>query len=129
MPKFGSSSLRKVDECHQELQHVLHEAIIGYDFSCIWGHRNREDQQTAFENGYSDLKYPFSQHNRKPSRAFDVIPWPKGFQASDLDFYIQATYILRAAIKVGVGIKWGGHWPRKDLAHFELARRYDKWST
>ena len=124
MPKFGTQSLRRVAQCHPKLQLVLHEAIKHYDFSCIWGYRDRETQNTMFENGASELRYPNSYHNRKPSRAFDVIPYPYGFKALDKAFYWQATHILRAASAVEVNLRWGGHWRTlRDLAHFELDRK------
>ncbi len=121
MYHFGTSSLRRVEECHPKLQLVLQEAIKHYDFSCIWGYRDRETQNTMYENGASQLRYPDSWHNRQPSRAFDVIPYPFGFAAKDIAFYWQATHILRAAAKVEVDLNWGGHWKMRDLAHFELA--------
>ena len=122
MPSFGRQSIRNRDQCTQSLQRVLDEAIKHYDFTCIWGFRDREDQNTAFENGNSKFRWPFSKHNRKPSRAFDVVPYPKGFKATNLQFYLLATHILRAAVKVGVRIRWGGHWKMRDLAHFELEK-------
>lgn len=121
MPTFGQHSRDCRDECHEKLQRVLNEAIKRYDSSCIWGYRDKEHQDAMFQDGTSQLKWPFSKHNRQPARAFDVIPYPKGYKASDKEFYLQATHILRAAATVGVRIKWGGHWRRfKDLAHFEL---------
>ena len=121
MPHFGRASKDRRDQCHPKLQRVLDEAIKHYDLSCIWGYRDRETQNGMFENGQSLLMFPDSKHNRKPSRAFDVIPYPEGFAASDATFYLQATYIYRAANTCGVRIVWGGHWTKlKDLAHFEL---------
>jgi len=121
MPTFGPKSSRCRDECESSLSRVLDEAIKHYDFSVIWGHRDHEDQTSAYENGHSQLRWPKSKHNKIPSRAFDVIPYPKGFAASDSDFYQLATHILRAASKVRVRLVWGGHWRTlKDLAHFEL---------
>ena len=121
MPTFGPKSRRCRDQCHARLKLVLDEAILRYDFSVIWGFRDREDQQAAYENGTSQLRFPFSKHNRKPSRAFDVIPYPDGFEASDEEFYKQATHILRAANHHQVRLNWGGHWRGlRDLAHFEL---------
>lgn len=121
MPSYGTRSLRCVAECHPKLQLVLNETIKHYDSSCIWGYRDRKTQDAAYADGYSQLRWPRSKHNRKPSRAFDLIPYPNGFKATTLQFYIQATHVLRAASKVGVSIKWGGHWRSlKDLAHFEL---------
>ncbi len=124
MPRFGTRSLSKVHECEDSLQRVLFEAIKHYDFSCIWGFRDQVDQTTVFRDGFSRTQWPNSKHNSSPSRAFDVIPYPQGFKADHKEFYKQATYILRAAVEVGVNIKWAGHWKRRDegpdLAHFEL---------
>jgi len=103
---------------------VLDEAIQNYDFAVIWGYRNREEQERAFLSGNSKARFGQSRHNVMPSRAFDVIPYPKGFKASDAEFYFLATIIMAAAIRVNVQIKWGGHFRSiKDLAHFELDPR------
>jgi peptidoglycan L-alanyl-D-glutamate endopeptidase CwlK len=123
MPTLGRASSRRRDECESDLISVLNEAIKHYDFSVIWGHRDHLDQTSAFENGHSQLRWPKSMHNKIPSRAFDVVPWPLGFKATDAEFYVLATHILRAASKVGVRLVWGGHWRTlRDLAHFELEK-------
>lgn len=121
MPSFGTKSLEHRATCHPDLQRVLDEAIKHFDFSVIWGHRSKEHQDRAFEDGYSKVKWPNSKHNATPSRAFDVIPYPGGFSNSDEVFTEMATHILGAASKCGVRLRWGGHWRTfKDLAHFEL---------
>ena len=121
MPSFGDTSRRHRDSCEPALQRVLDEAIKRYDFSCIWGHRGEEAQTRAYLEGHSQAEWPNSKHNSKPARAFDVIPYPEGFEASDEEFYLLATHILSAASKLGVPLRWGGHWKTlKDLAHFEL---------
>ena len=121
MASFGTKSRRCRDECEPALQCVLDKAIHGYDFSCIWGHRGEWDQTKAYLEGHSKVEWPNSNHNKVPSRAFDVIPYPAGFEASDEEFYLLATHILSAAAELGVPLKWGGHWNTfKDLAHFEL---------
>jgi len=123
MPTFSSSSTRKLNTCDQDIKDVLNEAIKYFDFSCIWGHRGEEDQNRAYRSGHSTLQWPNSRHNAIPSRAVDVIPYPGGFDNDDATFYKMATYILRAASKLGVDLRWGGHWTDfKDLAHFELKR-------
>ena len=124
MATFGTKSNRCRGECHLKLQRVLDEAIQNYDFAVIWGYRNREEQERAFLSGNSKARFGQSRHNVMPSRAFDVIPYPKGFKASDAEFYFLATVIMAAAIRVNVQIKWGGHFRSiKDLAHFELDPR------
>jgi peptidoglycan L-alanyl-D-glutamate endopeptidase CwlK len=121
MPSLGRKSKEKRDECADELQDVLNEAIKHYDFSVIWGFRGREAQEKAFAEGHSNARWGESKHNFLPSRAFDVIPYPDGFDATDEEFYKMATYVLVAAAQVGVPLRWGGHFNNlKDLAHFEL---------
>ena len=121
MPSFGTNSKRHRDTCHPDLQRVLNEAIKHYDFSVIWGHRGQAEQDRAYSEGNSQLRWPKSKHNKYPSHAFDVIPYPNGFKNPDEEFYVLATYILSAASKCGVCVRWGGHWTSlKDLAHFEL---------
>lgn len=121
MPHFGNQSREKLDTCDKEIQDVLNEAIKHYDFSVIWGHRSQVDQDRAYEQGNSQLRWPQSKHNKTPSRAVDVVPYPGGFDNDDKEFYLMATHILRAAALLGVDLRWGGHWRNfKDLAHFEL---------
>lgn len=121
MASFGTKSRRKRDECEPALIRVLDEAIKHYDFSVIWGYRGPWDQNRAFDTGMSNARFGESKHNVAPSKAFDVIPYPNGFDSSDEDFYLLATHILAAASKLGVPLVWGGHWKTlKDLAHFEL---------
>jgi len=118
---FGTKSRRKRDECEPALQRVLDKAILGYDFSVIWGYRGPWDQNRAYELGNSNAKWGQSKPNVTPSKAFDVIPYPDGFEASDGEFNLLATHILAAALELGVPIIWGGHWKTiKDLTHFEL---------
>ncbi len=124
MATFGAKSQRCRTECHIKLQRVLDEAILQYDFAVIWGYRNRQEQERAFISGNSRARFGQSKHNVMPSRAFDVLPYPKGFKATDAEFYVLATIIMAAAIRVNVRIVWGGHFRTiKDLAHFELDPR------
>jgi peptidoglycan L-alanyl-D-glutamate endopeptidase CwlK len=121
MPSFGPKSKRVLAECEQDIQDVLNEAIKHIDFSCIWGHRGKEDQNAAFRDGFSTVEWPNSKHNKTPARAVDIIPYPGGFDNDDEAFFLLATYVLRAANELGVDLVWGGHWRSfKDLAHFEL---------
>lgn len=127
MPQFGSKSRERRDTCDQELQDVLNEAIKHFDFSIIWGQRGEEDQNTAFRTGKSRLRWPLSKHNKLPSVAFDIVPYPGGYTASYESFYEMASYVLGAASKLGVPLIWGGHWKNytgkgdndRDWAHFE----------
>ena len=121
MAQFGKKSKATLATCDISIQAVLQEAIKEYDFSVIWGYRDKETQNRVFEEGNSQLQWPRSKHNRLPSAACDIIPYPDGFGANTAEFYRMATYVLAAASRIGVSIKWGGHWKDfQDLAHFEL---------
>lgn len=127
MPQFGTSSKQARNSCNDSLQRILNEAIKHVDFSIIWGHRDMEEQNTAFNDGNSRNRWPTSKHNAYPSNAFDIVPYPAGYDASYEEFFELATYILAAASARGIAIKWGGHWKNytgkglndRDWAHFE----------
>lgn len=121
MPQFGIKSKQMRGSCHPDLQRVLDEAIKHFDFSVVWGHRDELSQNRAYNEGHSNLRWPNSNHNKLPSRAFDVVPYPGSYDAGDRAFYEMATHILSASLKHRVRIRWGGHWTNpKDMAHFEL---------
>ena len=55
MPKFGSSSKRRLATCDERLQKVFNEVIKHVDCSVLCGHRGEYDQNKAFEEGKSML--------------------------------------------------------------------------
>ena len=121
MYSFGINSLKHRSTCHPDLQAILDRAIKMYDFSIIWGHRNKQQQNKACADGYSELMWQTSKHNKHPSEAFDIVPYPNGFDNSDEEFYKMATYVLAEASHLQIPLRWGGHWKTiKDMAHFEL---------
>ena len=121
MPSFGERSRKHLGGVHPELRAVLDESIKHYDFTVLAGFRGEREQNEAYRNGYSKLKWPNSEHNKRPSRAVDIAPWPEVYNASKRDWYEMATHVLRAASKLGVDVRWGGHFNGFfDGAHFEL---------
>jgi hypothetical protein len=84
-------------------------------------------QNLAYSTGSSRNRWPTSKHNAYPSNAFDIVPYPAMYDATYKQFFEMATYILAAAVKLGVPIRWGGHWKNytgrgendRDWAHFE----------
>lgn len=127
MPQFGTKSRAKRDQCTVKSQGVLNEAIKHVDFSVVTGHRDMATQNEAHANGRSQLQWPNSRHNSLPAEAFDIIPYPSGWDATWEEWYELATYILVAAAEQGVPLEWGGHWKNftgqgdkdRDWAHFE----------
>lgn len=128
MARFGRASTEKRNTCGQRLQEILNEAIKHVDFSIVWGHRDMAEQNRAFNDGNSRNRWPTSRHNKYPAQAFDIVPYPDGYEASYESFFELATYILAAASARGIAIEWGGHWKNytgkgendRDWAHFEI---------
>jgi len=127
MASFGKTSRKRRDEADEELQGVLNEAIKHVDFSIVWTHRGMEDQNKAYNDGKSEKRWPTSKHNSLPAIAFDIVPYPGGYDATYFEFFEMATYVLAAASSQGVPMRWGGHWKNytgrgendRDWAHFE----------
>ena len=120
MPKFSEVSQSKLATCDRQIHHVLHAAIGFTDFSVLCGHRGKVSQNEAYANNKSQLQWPDSKHNKKPSLAVDIAPYPIDWE--DIErFCFLAGVILTVAKLFDVPLKWGGDWKTfKDHGHFEL---------
>lgn len=126
--KFGDRSKKNLSEAHPLLQELFNEVIKVCDCAVIEGHRPKEEQDKAFHAGKSKLKWPDSKHNRTPSLAVDVVPWPVDWK--DLNrFYYFGGLVKGIAAQLDIEIRWGGDWDSDntfkdqsfhDLPHFEL---------
>jgi len=117
-----------LDTCHEDLKAICHEVIKFYDFSVIEGYRDELTQEKYFREGSSHLRWPDSRHNRHPSCAVDLYPWPTGTKDHD-QMVLLAGLFLATAHSMGVKIRWGGDWDGDwemtdqrlvDIPHFEL---------
>ena len=127
---FGSRSVRKLETCDDRLIAIAMRAL-GYgvlDFGIIHGHRGEDEQNSYYEQGVSQVRWPDSKHNKQPSLAFDFINTPVDWNR-ERDFVVIAGLILQAAKELGIPIRWGGDWNDdgkiynerfKDLGHIEL---------
>lgn len=128
MPKFSQHSRIMLGTVHPGLIRVANEAIKIVDFRVLSGYRGRVVQNDYYESGLSTKPYPESKHNRKPSEAIDVAPYP-------IDWEDRERFVHLAGIFVGIGhalnlkIRWGGDWDMDsdlrdqqfmDLGHFEI---------
>lgn len=121
MATFSKISEERLKECHEDIQSVLRAVIHDFDFSVLCGYRGEEEQNKAYDDGKSTLKYPQSKHNRMPSMAVDIAPYPINWN-DEKRFHELAGRVLETAALMGIVMKWGGHWKTlKDLPHFELA--------
>ena len=135
MPKFGTRSEENLATVDERLQRVLRRAISSDnspDFSVIAGHRGEEEQNKAFAESRSKLKFPESNHNKKPSRAVDVLPYGGNLNPWDdiARFGMVVGWILKCAELEGVSVRSGLDWRRNfrasvsgftDGPHIELS--------
>lgn len=130
MPSFGEDSTQKLNTLVKPLQDLLLEVIKTYDCKIICGFRGEKEQNEAFEKGYSQKKWPQSNHNIYPSRAVDVAPYNNGIKWDDIDSFNHfAGYVRGIAAQMGIKIRWGGDWNGNfdlkdqsffDRVHFEI---------
>lgn len=128
MPAFGKASQEKLATCDPRLQKVFNEVIKHFDCTVIEGHRGEEAQNKAFAEGKSKLKYPQGKHNKIPSLAADVLPYPIDWNDTNRMRYF-AGFVVGIAATMGIKLRWGGDWNQNtelkdnsfnDLPHFEL---------
>lgn len=118
MPHFGTTSAGRLATCHKDLQTVMNHAIEhGPDFSILCGHRSKEDQNKAFEEGKSQLKWPQSRHNTDPSEAVDLAPYPIDWDDQNrfrvLAGYLQGVAdVLYSNGEISHRLRWGGDWDK-----------------
>lgn len=130
MPTFSEKSKERLNTCHPLLQSLLNEVIKDFDFTVLCGHREKDEQSEAYAKGMSKLRWPDSKHNKIPSLAVDVAPYPISWKERDkVRFYFLAGFILATARKMGIKIRWGGDFDGDgdffdqnliDTPHFEI---------
>ena len=122
MPSFSEKSLAILETCDQRLVRLCMDAIEVTDFSVIHGHRGKALQNSLVRSGASRLSWPDSKHNKVPSLAVDLAPWP-------LDWDDICRFQFLAGVLTGLmrrrdfKIIWGGDWKDfPDYGHFEIAK-------
>ena len=125
MNKFSKKSSRKLSECHADLQTLFQIVIKHWDCTVTWGHRGEEDQNQAYKDGFSKLKYPDSKHNKRPSFAVDVVPYPtlysdRGEMMRFGNFVMGVATMLKQYGAIDHRVTWGGNWNWKDYPHFQI---------
>lgn len=128
MPRFSQFSKKNLETCHEDLQRLFNEVIKHFDCRVTCGHRGKEEQDKAYHDGKSKLKWPESKHNKMPSLAVDVIPFPVDWDDTRR-FYMFVGIVRGIAAMMGIPIRSGADWDGDmeftdqtfhDLPHFEL---------
>ena len=136
---FGKRSLYRLNQCHDDIQKVMFEAIQYIDFSVTEGWRSKKIQSEYFVSGTSKVKWPYSYHNtlkchildqylddhegspdQPLSLAIDIAPYPIDYE--NLERFVKLASIVKlCACKVGVtGLDWGYDLWKWDFPHWQL---------
>lgn len=138
MPKFGKKSIENREFLCKDLKCLVDEVIKYYDFSIICGHRDKTEQEHAFQIGTSKAHFGQSAHNYNPSFAVDVYPYPIPMTRKNLTTAIvidndskewdKMVYAFKSAAKqLGIEIECGADWTKlKDRPHIEIKGWKDK---
>ena len=126
---FGKESLAKLETCDPRLITFAKAVMEGVDrgdlmtddvadLTILWGHRGEKDQNEAFAKGTSEKQWPNSKHNKLPSLAVDMVPYPINWAKEKL-YRFEALRRYARGVAQGLGIRiriisWD--WP-----HYELA--------
>ena len=128
MPSFSQVSKDRLATCDPRLQKVFNEVVKYFDCFVIQGHRGQAEQDRAFAEGKSQLKWPNGNHNSLPSKGIDVIPYPIDWSDRER-MTLFAGFVMGLATGMGIDIRWGGDWNQNDqvkdnkfddLVHFEV---------
>jgi peptidoglycan L-alanyl-D-glutamate endopeptidase CwlK len=122
MYSFGVRSNLVRDQLHPDLQLLVDEVIKVYNISLICGYRGEKDQNKAFAEGKSKVKFPNSRHNVLPAEAVDAAPYPLDWK-NIKRFVEMSEHFKDAAERLGIEIECGADWKTfKDYPHIQLKR-------
>lgn len=122
---IGPASMRELATCHLDLRKLILAAAAGvdrgdlsyagvHDMMVTSGYRGQAEQDAAVAAGTSKAPWPTSHHNRKPSDAVDVIPYPEKWSSTPK---LTALHAYIAGLARGIGIELRGiSW---DLPHIQ----------
>lgn len=126
MPYFSKRSEEKLKTCHNDLQLICREAIKVMDFSVLCGYRTGYEQDKLFHEKKSLVMFPKSKHNKSPSKAVDICPYPIDFDNIPKFYELKGVmfaivHYLKENGKITHSLEWGGMWRSlKDYPHFQL---------
>lgn len=123
---MNNDSLARLKTCHPDLIKLIKRVDEIYPIHVICGYRGKEDQDRAFNEKKSKLKFPESKHNKKPSLAVDIVPDPdrnsKTLSWNDIAaFEIMLLAVESVADEYKIKIRLGRDFKFKDFPHVELA--------
>lgn len=112
---LGKLSLERLATTHPDLQRLIllvakgvDEGDLAYagvtDITVLCGFRGEAEQNQAVEDGASKTPWPRSKHNRVPSDAVDVAPFPVEWKAVGYTSKCEALHAYVAGVAHALGI-------------------------
>lgn len=124
---LGTRSRSRLQGVDKRLIDVIELALtislIDFGIPADGGVRTTERQHELFKDGKSKLDGFNRKSKHQTGKAFDVFAYVDGKASWDhLHLTHVATAILAAASRLGVPLRWGGHFRPNgwDMPHFEL---------
>ena len=145
--KYSNKSKANLETAHPDLQHLFNDVIKYIDCKILYGHRSPEEQFKLYLIGRELVGHTWvkshignvvtncdgykvlSNHNRSPSLAVDVAPYPIDWK--DIPRFIHFGGVVQGiAWDMGINIIWGGDWDSDhdhkdqtfmDYPHYELS--------
>ena len=124
---LGTRSRSRLQGVDRRLVDVIELALtislIDFGIPADGGVRTAERQHELFKDGKSKLDGFNRKSKHQTGKAFDVFAYVDGKASWDhLHLTHVATAILAAASRLGVPLRWGGHFKPNgwDMPHFEL---------
>ena len=117
------SSREKLNTCHPSLQALFKAVDLRASIQVVCGFRNEADQNKAYADGFSQVKWPNGKHNKTPSVAVDVVPLIDGrIEWKNEDAFKALSETVKCcAEESGIKVRWGGDWKGfVDRPHWEL---------
>lgn len=120
MPAFSTLSKNLLDQADHHLR-ILFEIVVKFrDCTILESYRDEQRQNELFAQGRSQLKWPKSNHNTRPSLAVDVAPYFGNRQPGERISFNKyevvefGHYVLGVRDILGLTdkIRWGGDWNR-----------------
>ncbi len=121
--KLSQRSLGKLEGVHPKLQEVV-KLAIGYtnvDFGVTYGVRDPEEQARLVAAGRSQtMKSKHLLQDDGYCHAVDVVAYDGSDVVWEINVYDDICDAFRkAAIEVGISIKWGAAWSEGDIRGYE----------
>lgn len=122
MYKWGKASRERLEQCDVRLQALCNKMLerSEFDMTITCGHRNKEDQEKAFDEGKSKAHFGQSKHNSYPSKAVDICPYPIRWDKNDIRWHKMVALAYDTARLLGIHIRCGAFFSFEDYPHIEL---------